>query len=258
MQKKQVVRFTAAALIIGITTSACGPARDEIAPASMGGYEELVSVFNEFREFQTPAAIDGIPDYSLPTMQEKHRELNEFKDRLEMIDSSMWPVSQQVDYHIVRAEMNALDFYHRVLKPWSRFPTFYLRTRMGTGSTIYDALPVGNVPAPENEIDEIRSMLTSAPKIYEQARHNLVEPAGDNAVLAIRWSESEIEYYDGIMTRVNENHQDLVPAAEQARNAAVAYRDWLTENRDTMTAPAGVGVENYNWWMKNVLLFPYT
>ena len=25
-----------------------------------------------------------------------------------------------------------------------------------------------------------------------------------------------------------------------------------------MTASAGVGKENYNWWMKNVQLFPYT
>ena len=37
-----------------------------------------------------------------------------------------WPIPQQVDYHIVRAEMNGLDFDHRVLKPWANNPAFYV------------------------------------------------------------------------------------------------------------------------------------
>ena len=43
---------------------------------------------------------------------------------------SHWPIAQQVDYQLVRAEMNGLDFDLRVLKPWARDPAFYhsLRT----------------------------------------------------------------------------------------------------------------------------------
>jgi hypothetical protein len=225
--------------------------------AGNGNYSDLVNLFNEFREFQQPTVIDGVPDYSAATMEKQYRELKTYQNRLAAIFPNGWPVSEQVDYHMARAEMNALGFYHRVLKPWSRFPTFYLRTRMGTGSTIYDKLPVGDATVPENEIDEIVSMLTSVPKIFKQATNNLVEAIGDNAELAIRWSESEIEYYDGIVSMLSENRPDLVPAAERARNAVVIYRDWLIENKDAMTIHSGVGKENYNWWMKNVLLFPY-
>jgi hypothetical protein len=34
--------------------------------------------------------------------------------------------AQLVDLHIVRAEMNGLDFFHRVTRPWARDPVFYL------------------------------------------------------------------------------------------------------------------------------------
>ncbi len=33
-------------------------------------------------------------------------------------------IPQQVDYHLVRAEMNGLDFDHRVLEPWANNPAF--------------------------------------------------------------------------------------------------------------------------------------
>ena len=46
--------------------------------------------------------------------------------RLAAIDPSGWPIPQQVDYHVVRAEMNGLDFDHRVLRPWANNPAFYV------------------------------------------------------------------------------------------------------------------------------------
>lgn len=33
---------------------------------------------------------------------------------------------------------------------------------------------------------------------------------------------------------------------------------WVEARLHEMVAPGGVGEENYNWWMKNVHLFPYT
>src|SRR5262249_25608276 len=41
-------------------------------------------------------------------------------------DPARWPVPQRVDHHIVRAEMNGLDFDHRVLRPWANDPAFYV------------------------------------------------------------------------------------------------------------------------------------
>jgi hypothetical protein len=40
-----------------------------------------------------------------------------FRHRLEVLDHSNWPVSQQVDWHLLRAELNGLDFNLRVQRP---------------------------------------------------------------------------------------------------------------------------------------------
>src|SRR5262249_58536872 len=52
--------------------------------------------------------------------------LPSFRKRLAAFDPRSWPITQQVDFHILRAEMNGLDFDHRVLKPWARNPAFYV------------------------------------------------------------------------------------------------------------------------------------
>ena len=54
------------------------------------------------------------------------------------------------------------------------------------------------------------------------------------------------------------HHPDLVADAEKAKAAVDNFRGWLEDKHKTMTAPSGVGIENYNWYMKNVQLVPYT
>lgn len=88
-------------------------------------HADLVRLFKEFREFVEPTVTDGIPDYTETAMKRQWDLLKNFQDRLETMDISEWPVSQQVDFHIVRAEMNGLDFHHRVLQPWVHNPGFY-------------------------------------------------------------------------------------------------------------------------------------
>ena len=69
-------------------------------------YDELVSLFNEFREYQKPILVDGIPDYSEGTMKAKLEGVRAFQQRLEDMDTTEWSTSSQVDYYLVWAEMN--------------------------------------------------------------------------------------------------------------------------------------------------------
>src|SRR5262245_7358910 len=90
------------------------------------GYDDLVTFYKDFRGFQKPKVVNGIPDYTAPAMAAQQRELEAYKKRLAAIDPSAWPIPQQVDYQIVRAEVNSLDFDHRVMKPWSNNPGYYV------------------------------------------------------------------------------------------------------------------------------------
>src|SRR5262252_4217444 len=89
-------------------------------------YEDVLALFADWRTFQQPKRVNGVPDYSAAAMSAQHRDLAGYVTRLTAIDPSGWPIPQQVDYHVVRAEMNGLDFDHRVLKPWANNPGFYV------------------------------------------------------------------------------------------------------------------------------------
>ena len=112
-------------------------------------YEDLLVLFREFREFVKPPVVDGVPDYSPEAMAAQHKGLNEFQERLAAIDISEWPISQKVDYHILRAEMNGLDFDHRVMRPWSRDPAFYLKSQSGAGPSYYGGVRLRELPLSE-------------------------------------------------------------------------------------------------------------
>lgn len=109
----------AAALLL----AGCGPRH---AAPSAGRYEDLVALFQEWRAFQQPKLLNGVPDYSAQAMREQRRELANYQRRLAAMDTNGWPVSPQVDYHLVRAEINGLEFDHRVHRPWARNPAFYV------------------------------------------------------------------------------------------------------------------------------------
>ena len=88
------------------------------------GYDKLVQLFKDWRAFEQPPLRDGAPDYTAATFARRHKELAAFRQRLDALDDSKWPVAQRVDYALLRAEMNGFDFNVRVLKPWERDPAF--------------------------------------------------------------------------------------------------------------------------------------
>jgi hypothetical protein len=50
----------------------------------------------------------------------------------------------------------------------------------------------------------------------------------------------------------------LLSAVQKARAASDAFRQYLDAQASSKTGPSGVGKENYDWYMKNVHLVPYT
>ncbi|MFQ5865726.1 MAG: DUF885 family protein [bacterium] len=241
-----------------ITFACQTPVQEESVVSKKNNYADLVSLFKQFREFQIPKMNSGVPDYTEAAMAKQWRGLKEFQKRLAAIDTSGWPVSQQVEYHLVRAEMNGLEFYHRVLRPWARDPGFYLQSQAGAGPTRYGFLRVPRLPIPDNDLEDFRVKLQAVPEIFEQAKVNLTEGAADLAVLALHYIDEEKAIFQRLAALLAKHHPELVSDAKRAEAAVEDYSKWLKENQHRMTAPAGVGKENYNWWLKNVHLIPYT
>ena len=242
--------FCSATVLFLIVTSL--PLRAETAPGP--DHEDLVALFHEFRQFQKPSVTAGVPDYSAATMQEKYAQLKTYQERLAAIDPCSWSVEEKIDYHLVRAEMNGMEFYHRVVRPWARDPGFYLMTQEGAGPTGF-SLEVEEMPMLGEDLGRFRKQLEAVPELYDQARTNLTDPAADFVTLALHFLGEEIEFYSWLAGRLAVHHPELVDDAEKAATAVRSYGSWLEANRHRMTAPAGVGKDNYNWLLKNVYLF---
>lgn len=247
----------------GVCAIGAAPAH-AAAPAS---YQDLVKLFQEWREFQKPAIVAGVPDYTAAAMAKQKQALPAFQKRLAAIDPAGWPVAQQVDYRLVRAEMNGLDFDHRVLRPWSRNPCFYAvivpdesDTPAKEGPAFAGALPTFRYKIPLSDADAatFRTQLKAIPKILDQAKGNLTEDARDLWILGIRVQKSQAALLADLGKRLAPHHPDLAADAEKGRQAVESFRGWLEERAPSKKGPSGVGEKNYDWYMKNVHLSPYT
>ena len=89
------------------------------------GYDTLLALFADWREFESPPLLDGAPDYTPAQFAARRDDFLALRERLQSIDTGGWSIPQQVDWHLVRAEMNGYDFNERVLMPWTRDPAFY-------------------------------------------------------------------------------------------------------------------------------------
>ena len=155
-------------------------------------YAELVALFRDFREFQEPVVLDGVPDYTNGAMLRQREQLAGYQERLSAITVDDWPVEMKVDYLLVLGEMNGLDFYHRVTRPWSKDPVFYLMSQGGAGPAIsgFSGLfDLDSLPMVPERVNAYRIMLRGIPQVLLQARANLTEAAGDLADIAV-WARA--------------------------------------------------------------------
>lgn len=255
--------LTAVAVLASLSLSAV------LTPAGPAGgrYDDLVALFKEWREFQHPRVDNGVPDYTPGAMAAQKGRLPDFQRRLQAIDPRAWPVAQQIDWRLVRAEMNGLDFDHRVLRPWARNPAFYAvivpeqsDTPSKEGPAFAGALELWRhaFPLPAAETAPFQQQLRAIPRILDQARTNLVEDARDLWLIGIRAHKEQATLLSGLATRLQPHHPELVPEVERARQAEDAFGAWLQSKLPEKKGRSGVGKENYDWYLKNVHLVPYT
>ena len=58
-----------------------GCATSEVTPST--SYDDLIALFEEWREFERPEFVNGVPDYTAGEMAAQHRELATYQRRLD-------------------------------------------------------------------------------------------------------------------------------------------------------------------------------
>jgi len=251
--------FALVLLLAGCATPPPPPSTD---------YEDLLRLFGEWRAFEQPPLREGAPDYTAARLARAHAAGRDYLARLEAIDPSGWPVEQQVDWQLVRAELNGFDFNCRVLRPWARDPAFYQQvwtyqsdTPAHEGPTNHALVELWTYDFPLSRDEEARLVreLATVPPLLQQARHNLTGNARDLWVAGTRTMRQQVTALRVLGGRIAGAASDELEAAVRAaRLATQQFVAWLDEQAPDKTGSSGVGKENYTWYLQHVHLVPMT
>ncbi|MDM7955704.1 DUF885 family protein [Blastomonas sp.] len=252
------MRVMAGLLALPMVAGACAIPAAAQAEAATVSHADLVALYDEFRAFVAPDMLDGLPDYSPAAMARQYEGLRAFQTRLAAIDDSRWPISQRVDYMVVLAEMRGLEFQHRVMQPWKRDPAFYSTTNLGFGPKMHGAFGIPSLPIDADKAIALRAKLDAVPGALRQARENLTDARGDLARLAIVQKQVEVNVFGELAASAAKLQPELAEPAKRAQAAAAEFKSWLESIEAGLPAHGGVGKDNYAWYLKNVLLLPYT
>lgn len=249
------------------------------AQPTPSSYQQLLVLFTEWRAFEAPPRLDGgVPDYSPATNERRLAELAKLQARLKAIDQGGWSISQQVDHHLVRAEMNGMEYHLRVLQPFARDPAYYASIITGESDTpakegpvIHGAIKLYDYPIwPRTGLDTVQPLspaqsadlaakLRTVGPLLDAARRNLAAGnARDLWVGGVRAFEDQADALRTLVSRVPAGDSALVSASESALTATNNFAGWLRGEAPKKTGPSGIGKEQYTWYLRNVLLAPLT
>jgi hypothetical protein len=231
---------------------------------SRSRYDALVTLFREWRTFQKAVITRGAPDYSAAAMAAQQRAIPSWQRRLAQIDTTGWTIAQRVDWCIVQAEMRGLEFDHRVRRPWATNPAFYITVfaersdqpgREGIFADGAIELWAESFPLTQERAEAMRTSLRAIPALLTQARSNLTGDGADlwkYAGAALREQSVELQLLESKVP------SGLEPDVRRAREATDGFAGWVDLQARAKSGPSGVGIENYNWYLKHVMLVPYT
>ncbi len=231
-------------------------------------YQQLVELFKAWREFQKPPVKENVPDYSVAAMKKQHEELKSWQQKLLNFDTAGWPVQHQVDWYLIYAEMNGMDFDHRVLRSWERDPAFYRTLFMERsdvpaheGPTHHHIIDIWKYqfPLTAESKDKLVNELRVISPLNEQAMVNLTGNARDLWIAGIRDIKAQSRDLASIQNLAGvSDHADLVAVLKDAIESTNHFAGWLEKESSSKTGPSGIGKENYTWYQQNVHLVPLT
>jgi hypothetical protein len=269
-----LVALLASAARITAAADAAGP------PQGKGTHADLVALLDEFLQWQDPARAKGnndewlvetagkdASDFSAAAVDKRRAKMQELQARLADMNVAAWNRKEQVDYLAVRARFDQESFTLNVSKPWSRDPGFYVDQMLRVTFT--------ELPVKGDKLKAVRNELRAMPKLVAGAKANLTEVAADYADLAMfNLANADgvghgfpyravpppgiIGWYADLLGRAEKQQRELVPDIKAAKKSAEDLLAWIKANRGSMNGQAGVGRENFDWYVKNVKLMPYS
>ena len=200
---------------------------------------------------------DKLTDYSLSAILARRLYIKDVLKKVQAMPATGWSKDDQIDWLLFRSQLENIDFFNRVMDFEATDPQLYVNE---CSSGIFSLLKK-DYDTPRVRALAATARLKQMPFLMEKAKGNLTRPVQLYARLAMDSARSiDGLFNDSLMTLA----KDLTPAEKTnlvaARDAAIAslhgFADWLEKRLPGMAPFKPMGVENYNYLLKNVYLLP--
>ncbi|MEN3368849.1 MAG: hypothetical protein V7609_992 [Verrucomicrobiota bacterium] len=198
-----------------------------------------------------------LTDYSIAKISERAQHIRKLLDQVRAIPSTKWAKDDRIDWMLFRAQLEGFDFNSRILQSEKTDPQVYV----GECSNGIFSLLKKEYDTPRNRALAATARLKQMPAMLGQGERNLEKPVKLYAQLAIDSARAiDPLFKDSLMTLARDlapnERDDLVKARDAALVAIHGFADRLEKRLPAMAAFAPMGVANYNYYLKHVLLLP--
>ncbi len=259
------------ATVVLALTAAPAPALAQDAKPVQHASPALLQLAEEFRAFRSPLFRPrtwrpthehaGVANYAA-VKQQQIEGLAQFRQRLNAMDPRSWPVHDQVDYLVLRSEMDDVYFEQYILREVETNPGYYIEQAI---DGVADELKGATVPYSAAKADAIIKAFERSGPILAQGPTTLIlddasADLGKSGLLYVK----DIREKHAAGVKLFEPHfpagqrARLKKAAEKAAQDLESYGQWISANLGKMKGKPHVGEQNMEWYFKRVNMNPWS
>jgi uncharacterized protein (DUF885 family) len=172
--------------------------------------------------------FDGLlTDYSPEGRARILAAQKEFRDKLKAIDGSGLTGANNIDFRILKENIDYKIFQAEELKDADWNPLVYMQS---LANSVY-LLVARDFAPPEKRIPNLRQRMEAIPRVIEQAKANLQHPPRVHTETAIEQTQGAIslvrEGLAPLLDRAPQMKKELAPLQEKTARALEDYKKWL-------------------------------
>ncbi len=227
----KILIAAASALSLSILNAIGNPMDDEFEKVAKDYCENYLASHPEQATELGDHRIDGqLTDYSAEARAKELETQKEFRDKLNAVDGSQLTGANNVDFRILKENVDYEIFQAEELKEPEWNPLVYMQ---GLANSLY-LLVARDFAPPEKRIPNLRQRMEKIPRVIEQAKANLQHPPHVHTETAIEQAQGAIglvrEGLSPLLDQVPQMKKDIASLQEKTAEALEDYKKWLQED----------------------------
>src|SRR5213076_2025154 len=175
--------------------------------------------------------FDGqLTDYSSEARAKELATQKEFRDKLSAIDGSQLTGANNVDFRILKENIDYKIFQAEELKEAEWNPLVYMQS---LANSLY-LLVARDFAPPEQRIPNLRQRMEAIPRVIAQAKTKLQHPPRVHTETAIEQTQGAINLvHEGLtplLDQAVQTKKELAPLQQKTAAALEDYKKWLQSN----------------------------